>query len=101
MKIFFVANAGTGDDDESAVSIWWLMPVAGHPCRAGRESLALAMEQTIVWLRRVGKEYAAFIGAGFSDHEHTRSHVWKLKWVLETRGCWLRGRLRAEKQEFA
>lgn len=100
MKIFFVANAGTGEDDESTVRFWWLMPTAAHPFCAGGDNLALSVEWTIAWLRCVGKEYGAFIGAGFLDHEHTRSHVWKLKWVLEIRGCALRGRLSTKKQSL-
>lgn len=40
--------------------------------------LALSVGWTIAWLRCVGKEYGAFIGAGFLDSKHTRSHVWKL-----------------------
>lgn len=78
MKIFFVANADRGEDEESTVRIWWLMPTVGHPFYAGGGYLALSVEWTIAWLRCVGKEYRAFIRAGFLDHERTRSHVWKL-----------------------
>lgn len=93
-----MANAGTGEDDESTFGTWWLMPAVGHPFYADGDNLTLSVEWTISWLKCLGKEYGAFIGTGFFDHEHTRNHVWKLS-TRNTRLI-MRGKLSTEKHSL-